>query len=87
MQSGKLKHFVPQDGLYCYFRYNDKDCVMVCINNNENDAKTIDTKRYSEFLDHYTSGSDVITGQTFTDFSKIEIKPKSAMIIELKINK
>jgi glycosidase len=85
IHSGKLKHFVPEDGVYVYFRYNDKDCVMVCINNNENDAKTIDSKRYSEFLDHYTGGRDVITGQSISDFSKIEIPPKSAMILELKI--
>lgn len=87
IQTGKLKHFVPKDGVYTYFRYNTTDCVMVCINNNEKDTKTLDSKTYSEFLDHYQSGEDVLTGQTFNDLSNITIEPKSARIIQLKSKK
>jgi hypothetical protein len=61
------------------------ETVMIALNNNENDAKTLDRKRYSEFLDQFQTGKDMISGQTITDLSKITIQPKSAMIIELKI--
>ena len=84
IHSGKLKHFVPQDGVYTYFRYNDNECVMVCINNNETDAKTIDRSRYGEFLDKYQSGKEIITGQVIQDLSTIIVQPKSATIVELK---
>jgi glycosidase len=87
IETGKLKHFVPKDGVYTYFRYNTTDCVMVCINNNEKDSKTLDSKTYSEFLDHYQTGEDVLTGQTFNDLSNITIEPKSARIIQLKSKK
>jgi glycosidase len=87
IQTGKLKHFVPKDGVYTYFRYNTTDCVMVCINNNEKDSKTLDSKTYCEFLDHYQTGEDVLTGQTFNDLSNITIEPKSARIIQLKSKK
>ncbi len=84
IHSGRLKHFVPIEGVYTYFRYNEKETIMVAINNNETDAKTIDRKRYSEFLDHFQSGRDVVTGQAISDLSNIIIQPKSAMVIELK---
>jgi len=83
IHSGRLKHFVPNEGVYVYFRYNKNDCVMVCLNNNETDSKTIDRKRYGEFLDQYQSGKEIITGQVITDLSNIKILPKTAMIIEL----
>jgi glycosidase len=84
IHTGKLKQFVPEDGVYVYFRYNDYEAVMIALNNNENDAKTLDRKRYSEFLDQFQTGKDVVSGQTISDLSKITIQPKSAMIIELK---
>jgi hypothetical protein len=83
IHTGKLKHFIPKDGIYTYFRFNEKECVMVSINNNETEAKTIDRARYSEFLDKYQSGKDIIAGQVITDLSNIVIQPKTAMIIEL----
>ena len=83
IHTGKLKHFVPNEGVYTYFRYNEKETVMVVLNNNETDVKTLDRSRYNEFLDKFQSGKDIITGQTINDFSKIIIQPKSAMILEL----
>ena len=35
IHTGKLKHFVPENGLYVYFRYNDTESVMVVLNNSE----------------------------------------------------
>ncbi len=84
IHTGKLKHFVPEEGVYVYFRYNEKETVMIALNNNENETKTLNRKRYSEFLDQFQTGKDVISGQTISDISKIIIQPKSAMIIELK---
>ena len=83
MHTGKLKHFVPDNGVYVYFRYNEKETVMVALNYNETDAKTLDRKRYGEFLSNFNSGKDVISGQNISDLGKITVQPKSVMIIEL----
>lgn len=83
IHSGKLKHFVPNEGVYTYFRYNEKETVMVAINNNETEARTIDRSRYSEFLDQFRSGKEIISGKIFDNLSEITIAPKSAMILEL----
>jgi glycosidase len=85
IHTGKLTQFIPDDGVYVYFRHNKNETVMVALNNNENDPRLLDRIKYSEFLDHFDSGKDVITGQDYNNLSKIIIQPKSALIIELKI--
>ena len=41
LSSGKLMQFIPQDGVYTYFRYSNSECVMVVANN------TKDRKRWT----------------------------------------
>jgi len=78
--SGKMIHFVPQDGVYVYFRIADNQRVMVIINNNA-DARSIDTARYAECLNGAQNGKDIISGNTVS-LSKIDTKGKTAMVIE-----
>ncbi|MBK6284691.1 MAG: cyclomaltodextrinase C-terminal domain-containing protein [Draconibacterium sp.] len=33
-------HFVPDDGVYTYFRYNNEEVVMVMLNKNETEKKS-----------------------------------------------
>jgi len=83
IHTGNLKHFIPENGIYVYFRYNSENAVMVILNNNDK-SKTIDTKRFNECLANYNSGSEIITDKELLDISTISIGKKSAMIIELK---
>ena len=82
IHSGKLKHFVPQDEVYSFFRYNDKDCVMVILNNSDQD-KTVDMGRFNESTNSYMTGTEVMTGKVFDIKSPLKISPKSALILEL----
>ena len=83
LQTGKLVHFIPIDGIYTYFRYNDKSTVMVVMNNNE-ESRTIETSRYSEVLQRFSSGRDVISKNEIKDLTKFTVQAKSALIIELR---
>lgn len=83
IHSGKLIHYVPENDMYVYFRYNDKEKVMVVLNNNES-TQTLKTDRFSEMMENYTSGKEVISGKTYTDMKSLDVPAKSAMIIELK---
>lgn len=47
LHSGKLTHFVPEDGVYVYFRH-DADKTVMCVMNCNDGPKTIATKRYAE---------------------------------------
>jgi neopullulanase len=84
IHTGKLKQFIPENNLYVYFRYNDRESVMVILNNSENEKRTITRERYFEGLSGFTRGTDVMTGREITDLSSFTIAPKTAMIIELK---
>jgi len=84
IHNGKLMQFLPQDGIYVYFRYNNNKAVMVILNNNNNDAKTVKTDRFNEILKDYKTGKEIITQTNINNLSEINIPAKSAMIIELK---
>jgi glycosidase len=83
VQTGKLTHYIPEDGIYVYFRTLEKESVMVIVNNNEKYAKTISTTRFVENLKDFKKGKDIFTGSQVKDFSKIEVPAKSVRIIEL----
>lgn len=82
--TGKLKHYIPEDGVYVYFRYNNTKSIMVILNNDDHNGKTIKKDKYLESLSGFTSGYEVITGKPVSDLTSFEIGPKTAMIIELK---
>ena len=84
IHTGNLKHFIPENNLYVYFRYNAKESVMVVLNNSEKETRTISKARYAEALDEFTRGTEVITGKEINDLTSFKIAPKTAMIIELK---
>ena len=84
IHSGKLKQFIPENNLYVYFRYNDKESVMVILNNSEKETRTIRKERYLEAMDGFTYGNEVITGTEIPDLTSFTIAPKTAMIIELR---
>lgn len=82
VQRGKLTHFIPEEGVYVYFRTLENRQVMVLINNNKKDKK-VETARYSERLEGYKKGVDAISGATVRKLEKIEVEGKSVKIIEL----
>ncbi|MGF2413986.1 MAG: glycoside hydrolase family 13 protein, partial [Ferruginibacter sp.] len=47
IKTGKLMQFVPQDGVYVYFRYNNNQTVMV-IANTAKEEKKISLERFAE---------------------------------------
>ena len=83
IHSGKMTHYVPDNNVYVYFRYNEKETVMVIINNNS-DKQTIKTNRFKESIQNLKSGKEVLSGKTFDLNNDIEIEGKSALILELK---
>ena len=92
IHSGKTTHYIPENNVYVYFRYNDpsvsklakqKESVMVIINNNP-EKQNIKTNRFNENIQNLKSGKDVITDKSFDLKNDIEIEGKSALILELK---
>ena len=84
LSSGKLMQFIPQDGVYTYFRYTDAgECVMV-IANNTKDAKQVDGSRFAERTAGFVSGQDVVTGAPVPDLKTLAVPARTVMVVELK---
>ncbi|MCF8321269.1 MAG: glycoside hydrolase family 13 protein [Flavobacterium sp.] len=83
IHSGKTTHYVPDNNVYVYFRYNEKETVMVIINNNS-EKQILKTNRFKESIQNLKSGKEVLSGKTFDLNNDIEIEGKSALILELK---
>ncbi|HMI06437.1 MAG TPA: glycoside hydrolase family 13 protein [Flavobacterium sp.] len=82
IHTGKTTQYLPQDNVYVYFRYNEKQTVMVILNNSA-ENKTFKTDRFAENIRNFKSGKDVISGKTVDLKTDISIEPKSACILEL----
>ena len=80
---GRLKHYYPKDNFYVYFRYNDKESVMVILNLNSED-KTLNTKRFAESLKGFSAAKEVLSDKTVNDLSNIVIPARTSLILELK---
>lgn len=83
IHTGKTTHYIPENNVYVYFRYNEKESVMVVVNNNE-EKQTFKTNRFAENIKKYQSGKDIFTEKTFDLKNDITIDGKSVMILELK---
>jgi glycosidase len=80
---GKMKHFLPENNVYVYFRYTDINTVMVVMNNGANN-QTIKTNRFQESIIKYTTGTDILSGKVLDLNSEITLEGKSVLILELK---
>jgi neopullulanase len=81
---GKLKHFVPENETYVYFRYTDDECVMVSMNNSMNEIKALKTSRFAECMNGYKYAKNVVTGQSVKYLDTLTLPPKSVLVLELK---
>jgi glycosidase len=83
IHTGKTTHYVPENNVYTYFRYNDSESVMVIINNSD-EKQEVAVSRFKENTQQYSTGKDVISGQTINIKNNISIEAHSALILELK---
>jgi len=82
LTTGKMMQFVPEDGVYVYFRYDAKQTVMVVMNTSKTD-QTISFDKYAERTNGFTKYMDVITkgNNVMKDFTVGSYK---AVVLELE---
>ncbi len=79
---GQLTQFLPEDGVYCYFRYNEKQTVMVVINTAK-EEKNISFNRYSERIAGFSKYIDVLTGKE-KPIGDFKLGAYQTVVLELK---
>ena len=83
IMKGNMKQFLPQDGVYCYFRYTDNQTVMIVVNNNEG-AKDVKIKRFDEMNIVGRQARDVVTGKVSELKDTHKFAGKTVTILEIK---
>ncbi len=81
--SGKMMQYVPVDGVYVYFRYDNKQTIM-CVMNTKDQPFTINLSRFSERIKDFTKAYDVATGVTFNLEPKLAVGGKYLLVMELR---
>lgn len=78
---GKMMQYVPEDGVYVYFRYTDQQTVMVVMNTSK-ETKTISPEKYTERTTGFSSMKQIINGKT-TPLSSFSVPAKTTGVYEL----
>jgi neopullulanase len=81
LKTGKLMQYIPNDGVYVYFRYDDNQTVMVITNTNEAE-KQVRITSFTERTNRFSKGRDVLTGREYNLFN-LKIGGKESMVLEL----
>ena len=79
--TGKMMQFVPQDGVYVYFRYDDKQTVMVVMNTAK-ENKTIELKRFAERTNGFSKMKNINTG-AITELKDFKLDSYRSNVFEL----
>jgi glycosidase len=83
MHTGKLMQFLPQEGTYVYFRYDNSKTVMVATNTSDKEI-SLDTARFAERMQGFKMAQNVLTDVTLGDLKMIKLPAKSALVLELR---
>lgn len=79
--TGKTMQYVVNNDIYIYFRYDDKQTVMVITNAGDKEVQ-MNWDRYSERVNGFTKMRNVITNEV-QPLNGFEIKPKESFVFEL----
>jgi glycosidase len=83
LKTGRLMQYVPEDGVYVYFRYTDQQTVM-CVMNPTGNEKEIDPRRFEERTKSFTKARHVIDGSQLNITGKIKVPGKTVWVGELQ---
>lgn len=79
---GQLRHFVPEDGTYVYFRHDARDLVMVVLNK-QAQPRELDGARFRELLPPGARGTEVTSGQVLPVGGRFTVPARSALVLQV----
>ena len=82
ISKGKMKHFMPNQGVYVYERSLDGKRVVVLMNGSSK-AVDLPLARYAETLQGAQQGKDILTGRSGALGSSLPMQAKEILVLEL----
>ncbi len=83
LTSGKTMQFIPQNGVYVFFRYTDRQTVMCVLNTNDQES-SLALSRYRERTTGFGRARNVVTGTEAALGASMAVPAKSFTVLELK---
>ncbi len=81
LTTGKMMQYVPEDGVYVYFRYDNNQTVMVVMNTAK-EQKNIVIKRFEERTNGFSKMKDILTAE-ITDLKDFSLGAKESVVYQL----
>ena len=83
LKSGKLIQFVPEEGVYVYFRTSGDECLMIVLNTSSK-PQQIELKRFDELLLKRRGCIELISSEKHYLGSTVELAPYSSVIYQFQ---
>lgn len=81
IHNGKLLHYLPQDGRYVFFRYNDQQTVMVILNKSDK-TEALDLQRFKTMIKSAQTGHNIMTKETVNLQAPLLLPARTSVAIE-----
>lgn len=82
LSSGRLMQYLPVDGIYAYFRYDDKQTIAIVSNTNDS-AKQVDMSRFNERTAGFKNAKNILTGEHIL-LGQLSVPANTTWVLELE---
>ncbi len=79
--TGKMMQFLPEEAVYVYFRYDDKQTIMVVMNTAK-EKKEISLKRFIERTQGFSKMKNIFSN-AISDLKDFSLDAKGSVVVEL----
>jgi hypothetical protein len=86
IKTGKFMQYVPVNGVYVYFRYDDEQTIM-CVINTSFKEQSIDFSNYAERTNGFSKAMNVGDKNIYSTSSTLNIGAQQSLVLELKNKK
>lgn len=83
LQSGRMMHYIPVNGLYVYFRYDSNQTIM-CVMNTAQKESAVDFSKYAERTTGFSKAENVLSGELLNTAFTSTIPAMHMWVLELK---
>lgn len=83
IHQGELRHYLPEEGTYVYFRFDAKSKVMVVFNKSDRE-RILKTERFREVLPVNANGTDIFNQQKIDLSQTLHVAPRSVLILQIE---